>query len=163
MPVSRPASIPLRRRWLARLLAGPLRRLSQTEFVYCALGAAGEYVALASYTEIQKLIDDPTAVALLRQIIRQEGRHLAFFMEAARVRAQNLPTFSGRTARQAFKILWAPVGVPSLGMKAWRDIFAPLLNREGFRGRLMMMDRVIDQIPPLHGLDLMTNFLERVR
>jgi hypothetical protein len=159
MPASRLGSIPPRRRLLAKLPAGPLRWLPQTEFVYCALGAAGEYVALVSYTEVQKLIDDAVAVALLREIIRQEGRHLAFFMDAARVRAVNLSTLSGHTARYAFKALWEPVGVPSLGIEAWRDVFAPLLKRESFRKRLTVMDRVIDTIPPLHGLGLMTNFL----
>jgi rubrerythrin len=154
-----PTVVPFRRRCVARLPATALHRLPQTDLIFCALGAASEYVVVVTYTELAKRVQHPAAVSLLRAIARQEGRHFAFFLAAARHRAEALSTINGFLARKAFTSIWEPVGVPSLGLPTWRAVFAPLLANGDFCARVEVMDRVIDTIPHLGGLHLMENFL----
>lgn len=158
-PRPRPKAIPLRRRWVARVPVTALRRLPQVEFVFCALGAAAEYVTIVTYTELARLVEHPAATSLIRDIARQEGRHFAFFLAAARARGVAMSPTSGRLARHALAFLWEPIGVPSLGFPAWRALFARFLERDDLRTRIQVMDRVVDTIPHLAGLDLMSNFL----
>jgi hypothetical protein len=162
-PQPRPKTILFRRRCIARLPASAFHHLPQTELVYCALGAAGEYVTMVSYTELAKTIEQPPVASLVRSITRQEGRHFAFFLAAARVRAEAMSTLNGVLARRVLDSIWEPVGVPSIGLTAWRTIFARLLANEEFRVRVEAMDRVVDTIPHLGGLNLMRNFLRDCR
>ena len=155
----RSAAIPLRRRLLAHVPATAFRRFPQPAFVYCALGAAAEYVTIATYLEFAATVEQPAVVSMLRAIARQEGRHFAFFLAAARARAEMMSTTSGRVARRALVSLWEPVGVPSLGLPAWRTAFDRLLERAEFRARVERMDRVVDSIPHLSGLQLMHTFM----
>jgi hypothetical protein len=158
-PPRRSTAIPLRRRAVALVPASPFRRLPQTGLVYSALGAAAEYVTIVTYTEFARSVEQPAVAALLRAIARQEGRHFAFFLAAARVRAEAMSSLHGRLARRALASLWEPVGVPSLGLPAWRRVFARLLERADFRARVQRMDHVVDSIPHLAGLQLMTTFM----
>jgi rubrerythrin len=162
-PQPRPMAIPLRRRGLAWIPLGAFRRLPQTGLVYCALGAAAEYVTIVTYTELARDTEEPAVVGLLRAIARQEGRHFAFFLAAARARATVMSSANGRLARLALASLWEPVGLPSLGMSAWTVLFGRFLESDDFRARARVMDRVVDLIPHLGGLELMSTFLrERV-
>ncbi len=158
-PQSRPKAIPLRRRRVARVPLRALRCLPQVGFVFCALGAAAEYVTIVTYSELAGAVEHPVAASLIHDIARQEGRHLAFFLAAARARGVAMSPASGRLARRALEVLWEPVGVPSLGLSAWRTIFARFLERDHLRTRVQVMDRVVDTIPHLAGLNLMSNFL----
>jgi len=158
-PQPRPKAIPLRRRWVARVPLTALRRLPQVGFVFCALAAAAEYVTIVTYMELAGVVEHPAAASLIRDIARQEGRHFAFFLAAARARGAALSPASGRLARRALEVLWEPVGVPSLGLPAWRAIFARFLERDDLRTRVQVMDRVVDTIPHLAGLYLMSDFL----
>lgn len=160
-PEPRPKAISLRRRFVALLPATVFRRLPQTELVYCALGAAAEYVTIAAYTEVAKLVEPPAVVALLRSINRQEGRHMAFFLSAARARADATSKFNGALARRVLTSLWEPPGVASLGLSVWRTMFAPLLDNDEFLARAEEMDRVVDTIPHLEGLKLMGTFIRQ--
>ena len=159
IPPSPPKKNALRRRCIALLPTTGLHHLPPTELVYCALGAAGEYATIVSYTELAKTVDQPAVASLLRSITRQEGRHFAFFLASAQVRAKSMSALSGRVAKQLLDSIWQPVGIPSLGLTAWRTIFARLLTNEDFRVRAEGMDRVVDMIPHLGGLNLMSTFL----
>jgi rubrerythrin len=158
-PEPAPASIERRRRLVALLPRQVLGRLPQTGLLYCALGAAAEYVTIAVYDELSGLVDDPAVDDLLRSISRQERRHCAFFLSAARARARAMSSVNGRLTRRVLVEMWDPPGVPSLGLAAWRDAFAPFLADAELRARVLEMDRVVDSIPHLEGLDLMLNFL----
>lgn len=160
-PERRPASIRTRRRFLAEMPAASVGRLPSTALVFCALGAAAEYLAMVSYTELTKRVDDPTIVSLLRCITNQEGKHFAFFLAAARARAEPMSAVSGRLARRVLSTVWEPIGVASLGTSAWRAVYADWLDDASFRARVARMDRVLDTIPHLVGLHLMAGFLDR--
>ena len=159
LPSTPPKANLVRRRLMALLPTTSLRHFPPTELVYCALGAAGEYATIVSYTELAKTVEQPAIASLLRSITRQEGRHFAFFLAAAQVRAKSMSSLNGALARRLLDTLWQPVGVPSLGLAAWRTIFVRLLADEDFRVRVEGMDRIVDMIPYLGGLNLMGNFL----
>ena len=161
VPLPPPPAISRRRRLLAGVPLGALHHLPQTELVLCALGAAGEHSALVTYTELAKRIDDPVAQRLLRAVIRQEGRHLDFFLAAAQRRATSMSRVGGRLARRAMVAIWQPAGVPSLGRDVWRDVFSAWLDDDEILARFEGMDRVVDAIPHLAGLGLMRGFLGR--
>jgi hypothetical protein len=161
-PRPAPATISLRRRTVARVPTGLLGRLPQTEFLFCVLGAAAEYLAIVTYTELVKRTHEPAVGALLRDIARQEARHFAFFLAVAKDRGAAISNLNGRVARRVLASIWEPIGVPSLGRPAWQHLFSGWMQDADFTARLGVMDRVVDSIPHLNGMHLMTDFLREV-
>lgn len=159
-PEAAPASISRRRRALSRLPLSAVGRFPQTPFLFCVLGAAAEYVATVTYHELIKRVDDPSVTQLLRDITRQEARHFAFFLAAAKHRGAALSATNGRIARRALTAMWEPIGVPSLGRPVWERLFGEWMRDEDFVARITMMDRVVDSIPHLCELHLMESFLQ---
>jgi len=159
-PVAAPAAIARRRRLVARLPRQLFGRLRGTGLLYCTLGAAAEYVTVIVYRELLAMVDDPAVAELLRAITRQERRHCAFFLTAARKRAQEISSIEARLTRRVLAQIWEPPGVPSLGIDAWRDAFAPFIDDVQLRARVEEVDRIVDTIPHLAGMQLMQRFLE---
>jgi hypothetical protein len=158
-PAPAPPSIARKRRLLAGLPRRAAARLRPTGVVYCTLGAAAEYVTVLVYGELRARVGDPSVAGLLAEITRQERRHHAFFFTAARIRATALSPVEVRVTRRVLASMWQPPGVPSLGVSAWRQAFAPLLDDARLRARVLQMDRIVDAIPHLAGLRLMERFL----
>lgn len=158
-PVPAPAAIARHRRVAARVPRSVLGRLRVTGLVYCTLGAAAEYVTVVVYRALAAQIGDPAVTSLLRDIERQERRHCAFLLTAARRRAHGLSPMEARVARRVLRTMWEPPGVPSLGLPVWRAAFAPFLVDAHLRARVREMDRVVDAVPHLDGLGLMDRFL----
>ncbi len=153
-------SIALRRRALARVPIRPLVRRPETSFLFCVLGAAAEYVATVIYAQLAAQTRSPRVERLVRSIARQEARHFAFFLDAARIRGDRLTDLQGRAARRVLRSLWEPIGLPTLGRSTWHATFAPWLDDEHFRGRVARMDRIVDSIPHLAEARLMATFLD---
>lgn len=158
-PPARPAGSSLKRHGQALVPARLLGRFGPVGVAFCTLGAAAEYVAIVIYTELVKATADPAAVSLLRSIIRQEGRHLGFFLAAAQCRAAAMLPHEQRLARWLVARLWTPVGMATLGTDRWWDEIGPLLDRPEVRARVVRMDRVVDAVPHLAGLGLMSGLL----
>ncbi|MEY4371395.1 MAG: hypothetical protein RL219_164, partial [Actinomycetota bacterium] len=119
-------TISIRRRLIARLPAQPLALFPETAFLFCVLGAAAEYVATVMYSELAKGSDPPVA-ALLRAIARQEARHFAFFEAEAKQRGAAMSALHGRVATRVLRAVWEPIGVPTLGIAAWSEVFSEWL------------------------------------
>lgn len=147
---------------VARVPARFIGRSPHAPFVFCALGAAAEYLATALYAELATRAASPVVTELLRSIARQEARHLAFFLAAARVRGRRMSSLDGRLARGVLRALWSPIGMPTLGEEAWLELFVEWLDDDHLRDRFEMMDRVVDSIPQLAGMRLMGTFLDEV-
>jgi len=159
-PQPSPPSVSRRRRLVARVPAQAVGRLPQAPFLFCVLGAAAEYVATILYAELAKRSDAPQVTQLLRSIARQEARHFAFFLAAARVRGHRMSAVNGRLSRSVLRAIWEPIGVPTLGTTTWHTMFGGWLEDEHFRHRIVMMDRIVDSIPHLEGARLMAAFLD---
>jgi hypothetical protein len=159
VPPAPPAAIARTRHLTARIPRRPLGRWRPTGVVFGALGAAAEYVTVVVYQALAAQVGDPGVSSLLRDITRQERRHCAFFLAAARTRAPAMSRFEVRATRRVLTSMWAPPGVPSLGLPVWLDTFAPLLGDPALRARVRGMDRIVDSVPGLDGLHLMDGFL----
>jgi hypothetical protein len=121
--------------------------------VHMTWGAINEWTANAAYNRLAQIADHPVLSELLGRIMRQEGRHAAFYaswardgLEASR-RAQ-------RVTKWFLRHEWAPVGsgdVPQIET----DFTTAYLFGSGDGAELI--DRIearIDALPGLAGLDL---------
>jgi hypothetical protein len=112
---------------------------------YLTLGAMQEHTALTTYNAIASL-DIPTQISsILRDISRQEGRHMRFYRSSAEAVFRYYPK-----ARIFVKNLvartWRPVGIDLLGTAMWKETFLPYLNTESTRDRLVMVDEVASKL-----------------
>jgi rubrerythrin len=155
------ASIPKERHsfsitaWPAVVGARSFRAL--VEPVYLVIGAAAEYLALITYKEVAKHIDDLNAAQVLHLIAAQEGRHLRFYRRAAIAILEDKP--HSLLIPMILKHYWEPVGTNVLGAEAWFAAFADLLTNNGYRDRVVRIDEIIQSIPGLSELSLMRPIL----
>jgi hypothetical protein len=126
--------------------------------VHMTWGAINEWTANAAYNRLAKIADHPALTELLRRIMRQEGRHAAYYAAQARDmlhdrRAQKVTSWFLRRE-------WAPVGngdVPRI-----ETSFATAYLFGGGEGA-ELIDRVeerIDALPGLRGLGLVRGAIQ---
>ena len=138
---------------LCRVLPGSQRGLM-------AAAAAAEYVTREFYLELARQATAPAVQALFHELARQEGRHLKFFLSAAK-QSQLPDRISLAVVRWLLRGYWRPVGLDRLGQERWLDLFRDFLEKEDFRVRLRRMDSVLDALPGIQGLGLMSRFLDQ--
>ena len=117
-------------------------------------GAVNEWAAQAAYARLAQRADHPLLSRLLPSLMRQEGKHVDFYAsEASRRLADDRR--APRLTRAALDRFWTPVG---------SDVMPPaevrFMNRHLFGGPVGQamaerIDRRIDRLPGLDGLDLM--------
>lgn len=116
-------------------------------------GAINEWSTWAGYDRLIALERNPALTAILRKIMRQETRHVAFYATEARRRltASRRAQWITRWALQRF---WTPVGSSVMPEDETRFLLGHLLNGpEGDRA-LAHIDKNIDRLPGLAGLHL---------
>jgi hypothetical protein len=128
--------------------------------VHMTWGAINEWTANAAYNQLARLADHPVLTELLGRIMRQEGRHAAYYASAARdlltddLRAQ-------KVTRWFLRHEWAPVGngdVPKI-----ETSFATAYLFGAGEG-MELIDRVedrIDALPGLRGLNLVRSAIQQ--
>jgi hypothetical protein len=121
--------------------------------VHMTWGAINEWTANAAYNQLARLAEHPVLTELLGRIMRQEGRHGAYYASAARdlliddVRAQ-------KVTRWFLRHEWAPVGSGDVPKIETSFSTAYLF---GAGDGMELIDRVedrIDALPGLFGLNL---------
>ena len=128
--------------------------------VHMTWGAINEWTANAAYNRLARIADHPVLTELLGRIMRQEGRHAAYYASHARDLLE-----PDRTAQKVTKWFlqheWAPVGngdVPKIETSfATAYLFG---SGEG----LELIDRVedrIDALPGLAGLNLVRSAIQQ--
>jgi hypothetical protein len=104
--------------------------------------------------------DHPELHKLLHKVIRDERRHFAFYRAQAKARMQRSRTARG-LVRSVLKALWTPVGA---GVKTEEEVdaLALYLFGDGPEGReqIREIDRTISEVPGLHGLTMLEDYLE---
>jgi len=130
--------------------------------VHMTWGAINEWTANAAYNRLAQIADHPVLSELLGRIMRQEGRHAAYYAAWAREllddsrRAQKVTSWFLRHE-------WAPVGngdVPRI-----ETSFATAYLFGGDEGR-ELIDRIeerIDALPGLNGLNLVRSAIVEAR
>lgn len=158
-PPPAPASISARRHLIAAVPVGLVGRLRPAPFLFCVLGAAAEYLATAVYAMLARQASDPMVRRLVLDVSRQEARHFAFFLAAAEVRGAAMSRAEGAVARRVLEAVWEPIGVPTLGRDGWWQLFGDWVADPRFRDRMLMVDRIIGEVPHLRGCTPMADFL----
>jgi hypothetical protein len=122
--------------------------------VHMTWGAVNEWTTQAAYARLAKLADHPTLSELLHRIMKQEGRHIDFYATQARSRLADSRA-AQRLTRWALRRFWAPVGsgvVPDREVDFLRTF---LFGDEDGRAMADRIDRRVDRLPGLDGLNLL--------
>ena len=121
--------------------------------VHMTWGAVNELSTLTGYNLEVERTGHPVLRDLLRQIIKDERRHFAFYRAQARMRLGRSAR-ARKVTRWALEHVWAPVGT---GVRPQHETdFAVCFAFEGKAGRAAVeeMDQTIDELPGLGGLHI---------
>jgi hypothetical protein len=141
-------------------LASAVAGVSYTA-VHMAWGAVNEWTAQAAYARLGQLADHPTLSALLARIMRQEGRHADFYARQAERRLRDDAKARWLT-RTALRRWWAPVGSTLLPRREVTFLASHLFTGDEGRAMTQRIDRRLDQLPGLGGLELTTGAAQRL-
>jgi hypothetical protein len=117
-------------------------------------GVVNEWTTQAGYARLRSIADHPVLDDLLARIMKQEGRHIDYYL----LRAQELlePRAAQRTTRWMLRRLWSPVGAKVMPEAETHHLVGSLFaDADGLR-MIERIDRRIDRLPGLEGLHLMT-------
>lgn len=121
--------------------------------VHMTWGAINEWSTYAGYQRLIERTGHPELTKVLKRIMRQETRHVAFYVTQARARLERSRR-AQRLTRFALKRFWAPVGSGIMPAAETRHLLHYLLGGgEGDR-YLRKIDADIDSLPGMSGLDL---------
>jgi hypothetical protein len=116
-------------------------------------GAINEWTTQAGYARLAARADHPALTALLRRIMRQEGRHIAFYAAEARRRLSSSPV-TQRVTRFALRRCWAPVGTGVRPPDEVSFMVRYLFGDDDGATAAERIDRNVDRLPGLAGLSL---------
>jgi hypothetical protein len=122
--------------------------------VHMAWGAVNEWSTQAAYGRLVTKAGHPILTELLRRIMRQEGRHIDFYVRAARRRLAGQPR-AQRLTRFALRHFWSPVGA---GVMPEPEVSFVALHLFGDKAGMEVarrIDRQVDRLPGLEGLHLL--------
>ncbi len=122
--------------------------------VHMTWGAVNEWTTQAAYSRLAKLAGHPTLSELLRRIMKQEGRHIDFYDHQARRRLADSRA-AQRLTRWALRRFWAPVGSGVVPADEVAFLRGYLFGDEDGRAMAERIDRRVDRLPGLAGLDLL--------
>jgi hypothetical protein len=128
--------------------------------VHMTFGVINEWTTQAGYARLNVLAQHPVLSELLRRIMRQEGRHIDYYLTRARAELEAGPA-AQRTTRVALRALWKPVGAGVMPEDDTRHLISTLFGTPEGRIAADRIDRRIDTLPGLHGLGLMDKALRR--
>jgi hypothetical protein len=129
--------------------------------IHMTWGAINEWTAQAAYGRLSQRANHPTLSLLLKRIQRQEGGHIDFYATQAARRLEG-DRLVQRATRFALSRFWTPVGSDVMPDEevdfVGNHLFA---GAEGLEA-LERVDRHIDRLPGLDGLQLLTRANARV-
>lgn len=120
---------------------------------HMAWGAINEWTTQAGYARLGANADHPVLSELLGRIMRQEGRHIDFYAGEARRRLER-SVVAQRITRFALKHVWRPVGTGVRPTTEVNFVIASLFQGDAGEMTADRIDRRVDQLPGLSGLNL---------
>jgi hypothetical protein len=119
-------------------------------------GAINEWTTQAGYARLAAKSENPVLGELLRRIMRQEGRHIDFYVAQAKGRLGESRTAQHLT-RAALRRFWGPVGSGVMPREEIRFLVGHLFSDDSGLATAQRIDRNIDRLPGLEGLHLVEN------
>ena len=141
---------------IASAIAGP-----SMAAVHMTWGAINEWTTQAGYARVAAAADHPVLSELLRRIMKQEGRHIDFYASQAAARLQH-DRRARRLTRFALRKLWRPVGSDVMPEAEVHHLIGHLFGDADGRAMLDRIDRRIDRLPGLAGLQLVGTAADRL-
>ncbi len=121
--------------------------------VHMAWGAVNEWTTQAGYARLIDRARHPVLTDLLSRIMRQEGRHIAFYAAEAERRLASSRR-AQRLCRAALRRLWRPVGAGVMPRSEVAFMVRELFGDDGGRAIAQRIDHRVDNLPGLEGLRL---------
>jgi hypothetical protein len=149
----------MRRRLGWRITASPLLWMGFSAAtkhflaVHMTFGVINEWTTQAAYARVAAECDHPVLRELLRRIMKQEGRHIDFYLDQARSHLE--PVAAQRTTRWMLRRAWSPVGSSVMPPEDTRHLARTLFADDAGREMLSRIDRRVDRLPGLDGLGLL--------
>jgi len=119
-------------------------------------GAINEWTTQAGYGRLAARSGNATLNELLRRIMRQEGRHIDFYASRAHDRLA-VDSRARRLTRFALRRAWQPVGSDVMPDAEVAFLIGHLFGGPDGRSAVERIDRRIDRLPGLEGLNLVTD------
>ncbi|MFD2078559.1 hypothetical protein SAMN05421678_11350 [Actinopolymorpha cephalotaxi] len=123
-------------------------------------GAINEWSTHAAYARLIERENHPVLTTVLRRIMRQETRHVAFYTSEARARLARSAR-ARRFTRWALRTRWRPVGSTVMPRSETTFLLGYLFGDENGRGVVGDLDHKIDRLPGLGGLGLVSRAVGR--
>lgn len=128
--------------------------------VHMSWGAINEWSAHAAYARMIQREDHPELTKLLRRVQKQETRHLAFYASQAKDRLERSAKARVLT-RLAMKAFWGPVGSTIEPKRETAFVLNYLMGGPEGAKHIDRIDRKMDELPGLYGLDLVRKAVAR--
>ncbi|MEJ7584467.1 MAG: ferritin-like domain-containing protein [Acidimicrobiales bacterium] len=128
--------------------------------VHMTFGVINEWSTQAGYARLAAQADHPVLGPLLQRIMRQEGRHIDYYLAQARGRLAH-SIGAQRTTRAMLRAIWSPVGHKVLPRAESRHQVRTLFGDGEGRSAAARIDRRIDALPGLAGLRLLSQAVDR--
>jgi rubrerythrin len=121
--------------------------------VHMTWGAINEFTTQAGYSRLAQKASNPVLGELLRRIMRQEGRHIDFYVAQSRERLGSSKV-TQRLTRFALEKFWNPVGSGVMPKEEVRFLVSHLFGDEEGLKAARRIDNQVDRLPGLEGLHL---------
>jgi rubrerythrin len=129
--------------------------------LHMSWGAINEVSTQVGYERLSKKANNAILTELFARIMRQEGRHLAFYKAKATELLENSPKLQIKV-RKTLKRFWKPVGLSVEGKKEAMFLAQFLFSDEQGINAAKRVDNLIALIPGLENINLFQNSLRRL-
>lgn len=129
--------------------------------IHMTWGAVNEWTTQAGYTRLSNRAGHPVLTDLLARIMRQEGRHIAFYAAEAERRLISGGRKTQRLVRAALRHLWRPVGSGVMPRSEVAFVVGHLFGDDEGLAVARRIDQRIDRLPGLAGLHLVEGAVHR--
>lgn len=120
--------------------------------VHMTWGAVNEWTTQAGYARLAAKADHPVLTDLLSRIMKQEGRHIDFYVSQSHARLATRR--AQRLTRFALSKLWRPVGSGVAPAAETDSLIRHLFGGPDGLDVARRIDRRVDRLPGLSGLHL---------
>jgi hypothetical protein len=136
--------------------------LKQFPALHMTWGAINEWTANAAYNRLSKIAAHPELAKLLTRIMRQEGRHAAFYASWARDLLAD-DRSAQRVTRWFLRHRWAPVGNGAVPKVETSFVTVFLFGHAEGRELIDRVEQRIDALPGLSGMNLVRSSIDKAR
>ena len=128
--------------------------------LHMTIGAINEWTTQGAYSRLAQTADHPVLTDLLRRIMKQEGRHIDYYLTRSRELLSASPK-AQRSTRRMIKLFWEPVGAQVMPLAETEHMVRTLFGGPGGAPVVERLDKRIDGLPGLEGMGLMAGSVRK--